>query len=741
MVPGWKKLAYRSQIPLTENYFMESSFDYTIHEYAFAQASERTIKGALHGQYVQNTLLFVNSLGLFSQQGEQRARWEESFFRQADFVNFRIRDSAVYLTVMRNRPTVEKYNAETGSHETIAHGHIYREVASGLIIREFLGDGVRYSYLEYETDALSELIAFTGQWKLPYGSGAYLTQGGSGYSSPNTCDGSTCNSSFSHNTQLLQFALDFQQQTAQGTGHVLAVEDGTVAAVASNVTCNSLDNAGCADFVQGCSDNGGAGNYVIVAHPDGSYSHYADLAPNSIRVSVGQNVCRGLYVANQGHTGKTAGLYNGCGDHIHFQRQPQVGAGSSKWFNSIPTDFTELPCGLSCSTVYQSQNSEVSSCACSTTVGQGTSEAELTTFQSAFNRAGGGVLGCPTAAVAFNGFTSFRGTVGHYQTFQNGDIEYHTNGQFAGQAFPLVNPLSSKWASFGFTSNHPLGYPTSDVSGQSTSCYGTNLRYQSFEGGALEHHLSGPRSGQVYEVHGAIYAKWGQKGYAGCPLGLPISDERNATTSPQGSTGRVSDFEGGHIHWRTGAAQAYESHGAIDARYVQMGGSGSWLGFPISDEYIAPTGFARSDFQGGYTTTTDGVNYTAFPYGCTYSFGIDGESFGSGPALASVLVIAPSGCPWTANSNAAWITITSGSGNGNWWVDYSVAANSSAGSRTGTMTIPGDTFTVNQAGTAVIGDFNGNGVPDLILQNDATRQIGVWYMGGRRVTLCNRRYG
>ena len=27
-------------------------------------------------------------------------------------------------------------------------------------------------------------------------------------------------------------------------------------------------------------------------------------------------------------------------------------------------------------------------------------------------------------------------------------------------------------------------------------------------------------------------------------------------------------------------------------------------------------------------------------------------------------------------------------------------------------------------------DFNADGVPDLVLQNDITRQVVVWYMGG-----------
>jgi Fe-S cluster assembly ATPase SufC len=62
-----------------------------------------------------------------------------------------------------------------------------------------------------------------------------------------------------------------------------------------------------------------------------------------------------------------------------------------------------------------------------------------------------------------------------------------------------------------------------------------------------------------------------------------------------------------------------------------------------------------------------------------------------------VSVTSPSGCSWTAVSNASWISIISGAnGTGNGTVKYSVSANSATTSRTGTLTIAGQTFTVAQ---------------------------------------------
>ncbi|MDP2894928.1 MAG: PKD domain-containing protein [bacterium] len=259
---------------------------------------------------------------------------------------------------------------------------------------------------------------------------------------------------------------------------------------------------------------------------------------------------------------------------------------------------------------------------CPFTVGEGTSGAELTAFQNAHSLAGGSSeLGCPTAVVNTSGFTSFKGTVAHYQPFDKGAIEYHTNGDYSGKAFAVVNPMYQKWSSIGFNRSNPLGYPTGHLSTAQVSSHGTQYKYQVFEGGSLEWHLTGGRAGKVYEVHGAIYTKWALKGYAASALGLPMGaepplplDERDCLPSQvTKKQGRVSDFEGGHIHWWSDAPEAFETHGAIDSVYVNMGGTNSPAGFPISDEYMMG-GHARSDFEGGCITTTNGVDYQFCPY-------------------------------------------------------------------------------------------------------------------------------
>ena len=85
---------------------------------------------------------------------------------------------------------------------------------------------------------------------------------------------------------------------------------------------------------------------------------------------------------------------------------------------------------------------------------------------------------------------------------------------------------------------------------------------------------------------------------------------------------------------------------------------------------------------------------------CTYTISPTSALFSSSGNTGMVTVTTSSGsCSWSATSNASWITITAGStGTGNGTVSYSLSANTTGSSRTGTMTIGGQTFTVTQNG-------------------------------------------
>jgi hypothetical protein len=84
---------------------------------------------------------------------------------------------------------------------------------------------------------------------------------------------------------------------------------------------------------------------------------------------------------------------------------------------------------------------------------------------------------------------------------------------------------------------------------------------------------------------------------------------------------------------------------------------------------------------------------------CTYTIAPMRATFEVGGGDDKVVVSAPTGCGWTAVSNAAWITITGGaSGSGNGEVIYSVGQyTGKPRNRNGTMTIAGQTFSIKQS--------------------------------------------
>jgi murein DD-endopeptidase MepM/ murein hydrolase activator NlpD len=140
-----------------------------------------------------------------------------------------------------------------------------------------------------------------------------------------------------------EFAFDLVALGGEGTTHkgngsrlddyygygrdVLAVADGTVVEVAADAT-EAHDrlrrpDESLQDYEQRTmqaqaellakSYKAVIGNYVIVKHAGGEYSHYAHLKQGSVRVKAGDAVTRGQVIGQLGHTGNTTE------PHLHFQ--------------------------------------------------------------------------------------------------------------------------------------------------------------------------------------------------------------------------------------------------------------------------------------------------------------------------------------------------------------------------------------------------------------------------------------
>lgn len=102
--------------------------------------------------------------------------------------------------------------------------------------------------------------------------------------------------------------------------------------------------------------------------------------------------------------------------------------------------------------------------------------------------------------------------------------------------------------------------------------------------------------------------------------------------------------------------------------------------------------------------------------GCTYPLSHSTASYpASGTPNDGMSVGTGAGCQWTAASNAAWITVSSGTNyTGPASVTWAVSANTGP-ARQGTLTIAGQTFTINQAApsTKTPFDFDGDKKTDI----------------------------
>lgn len=95
------------------------------------------------------------------------------------------------------------------------------------------------------------------------------------------------------------------------------------------------------------------------------------------------------------------------------------------------------------------------------------------------------------------------------------------------------------------------------------------------------------------------------------------------------------------------------------------------------------------------STVPDGGSGTP---SCSFSISPSSRAHNAQAAAGSVTLSTGDTCDWTAQSNKDWITITSSdSGAGAGQIGYAIEANPGPGSRTGTLTIAGKTFTISQA--------------------------------------------
>jgi hypothetical protein len=182
----------------------------------------------------------------------------------------------------------------------------------------------------------------------------------------------------------------------------------------------------------------------------------------------------------------------------------------------------------------------------------------------------------------------------------------------------------------------------------------------------------------------------------------------------------------GSVAMTTGSACAWVADPEVD--WISVTGASSGTGSGTVEFAVAPNpGPARRGriMIGGQPFTVDQGT------GCSFALDPTSAQFlpvgGQGTFTVSVY----STCSWTAVSHDEWITVSSGAGIGDGSVSYSVAANTTAVERTGTITVGGQTFTLVQerstlvdvaaglvgvaAGSTAWGDYDNDGDLDIAL--------------------------
>jgi hypothetical protein len=135
---------------------------------------------------------------------------------------------------------------------------------------------------------------------------------------------------------------------------------------------------------------------------------------------------------------------------------------------------------------------------------------------------------------------------------------------------------------------------------------------------------------------------------------------------------------------------------------------------------------------------------------CTYALSPAGWSFTLSGGSGSLGIATGAGCPWSASTQASWVTINSAaSGAGTAVVTFQVAVNTSAGGRSGTLSVAGRTFSIEQAGTLPSNAVFAGALPQVVsgggwkttftITNTGTGSIAIrlnyWGDDGRELPL------
>ena len=225
------------------------------------------------------------------------------------------------------------------------------------------------------------------------------------------------------------------------------------------------------------------------------------------------------------------------------------------------------------------------------------------------------------------------------------------------------------------------------------------------------------RSGTV-AIAGQIYTL--SQTAAGAPVPECTFSLSSASQSIGAAGGPVSltVLAGGGCAW---TAASHAPWLTITAGTSGAGDGAVQISVAANGSSAARTGTATIAGQ-SFTVNQSGVSSTP----CAYSLSASSQSVGAASTTGSVGVTTDTGCAWSATANVSWLSITAGaSGTGNGTVQFSVAANTDSTPRAGTLTVAGQTFTVDQAAASVTCSYSLSAASQSVGAASATGSVNV----------------
>jgi hypothetical protein len=175
----------------------------------------------------------------------------------------------------------------------------------------------------------------------------------------------------------------------------------------------------------------------------------------------------------------------------------------------------------------------------------------------------------------------------------------------------------------------------------------------------------------------------------------PLPSACTVTVTPKDVTFGASGTSSSSI--AVAAAPSCEWSATSNASWISLIGATSGTGNgSVTFSVRSNTGAPRSSSLTIGDQTVP-INQLAGTTTCSYNVSpLTTSISAAGGAGAQIKIDTQTGCEWTAASNTAWLTVTSGaSGSGDGSTTFTASANT-GGSRSGTLTVAGRTVTVNQ---------------------------------------------